>query len=248
MIARWRFAPIERRKPPPSHARQTAERLRLRTLLLLGGLAVGTAYLGRTLGLRDPIYLTSEVTLLLAILVVTNSVLPFLHRQEQGAVGEEQVGALLEGLRGRGYQVFHNLDLGRGNIDHLLIGPGGVFAIETKSHPGPISVRRIHGAVFEQVRNQQKRIERVVGEAVQPLLVYSQAWVDRPLARRRGVVVVPARLLDHYIDARKPVLGEAEIARFSTRLQQAATRPRPRRWRLRDRSLFFPAGAHPRAR
>lgn len=242
----WTFSPINAR--PPSRAREVAERIRLRTLILLGGLAVGTAYLGRTFGLRDPIYLTSEVTLLLAILIVTHSVLPFIHRQEQGAAGEELVGRLLEDLKRSGYLVFHDVDLGRGNVDHVLIGPGGVFSVETKSHPGPIAVRRIHGAVFEQVRGQQQLLERAVGERVQTLLVYSQAWVDRPFARRRGVVVLPARLLPQYVASRQPVLGEAEVRRFAQRLRRAAGQPRRRRWRLRDRSLFFPPGLHPRAR
>ena len=30
---------------------------------------------------------------------------------------------------------------------------------------------------------------------VEPLLVFSRAWVDRPLARRKGVRVLPARML-----------------------------------------------------
>jgi hypothetical protein len=48
--------------------------------------------------------------------------------------GERVVGQFLDELRTAGYQVFHDL-LGSGfNVDHVLIGPAGVFTIETKTH------------------------------------------------------------------------------------------------------------------
>jgi hypothetical protein len=50
-----------------------------------------------------------------------------------GARGERAVGQSLETLRARGYHVFHDIQDDRGNIDHILIGPAGVFAIETKT-------------------------------------------------------------------------------------------------------------------
>jgi len=47
--------------------------------------------------------------------------------------GEKAVGQFLEGLRAKGYRVFHDV-VGTGfNVDHVLIGPAGVFTIETKS-------------------------------------------------------------------------------------------------------------------
>ena len=51
--------------------------------------------------------------------------------------GERAVGQYLEGLRERGYRVFHDI-IGNGfNIDHVLIGPAGVFTIETKTISKP---------------------------------------------------------------------------------------------------------------
>lgn len=43
----------------------------------------------------------------------------------------------MESLRTKGYRVFHDLEQEDWNIDHALIGPGGVFAIETKTISKP---------------------------------------------------------------------------------------------------------------
>lgn len=55
-----------------------------------------------------------------------------------GALGEEKIGGYLEQLRPHGWHVLHSIPIGdRGSdIDHLLIGPGGVWTINTKFHPG----------------------------------------------------------------------------------------------------------------
>ncbi|HRD68434.1 MAG TPA: nuclease-related domain-containing protein [Candidatus Competibacter sp.] len=52
--------------------------------------------------------------------------------------GERVVGQYLEHLRARGYQVFHDLIGEHFNVDHVLIGPGGVFTVETKTHGKPL--------------------------------------------------------------------------------------------------------------
>ena len=67
--------------------------------------------------------------------------LPLVERHDRGATGEEQVGGLLDALRGNGWHVIHDASLGNGNVDHILIGPAGVFTVETKSHPGPVHGR-----------------------------------------------------------------------------------------------------------
>jgi hypothetical protein len=56
---------------------------------------------------------------------------PQIARWLQGARGEERVGAVLRGLQSRGWHAIHGIFLGRGDVDHVVIGPGGVFAIET---------------------------------------------------------------------------------------------------------------------
>jgi hypothetical protein len=53
-----------------------------------------------------------------------------------GATGERKVAAQLDKLPD-GWHVLHSLPVGKrgADIDHLVIGPGGVFTINTKHHP-----------------------------------------------------------------------------------------------------------------
>jgi len=203
------------------HARASVIRLRLRTLVTLGVLAVATAALGRSFGLRDVRFLFAEIALLACIFVVSRYVLPLVDRRDRGASAEEHVGALLEELPADEWHVVHDASIGHGNIDHILIGPAGVYTVETKSHPGPVRVGRVHGATIRQAQAQRAAIERATGMDVEPLLVYSRAWVDRPLARRKGVRVLPARMLVSHVRGRAQTLSLSDVQTAHLRLGAA---------------------------
>jgi hypothetical protein len=51
-----------------------------------------------------------------------------------GEKGERRVSEVLRTLRDRNYVTFDDLLLEGVNVDHVLVGPGGVFAIETKTY------------------------------------------------------------------------------------------------------------------
>lgn len=62
---------------------------------------------------------------------------PRMKALRQGQEGEKAVGQYLERLREDGFRVFHDV-VGPGfNIDHVLIGPSGVYSIETKTWSKP---------------------------------------------------------------------------------------------------------------
>lgn len=84
-----------------------------------------------------------------------------------GAGGEETVGAKLEKLRDHGWHVLHAVPVGsRGSdIDHVLIGSGGVFTVNTKTHPGKkiwVSPRqvRVDGQPVPHLRNSRFEADR----------------------------------------------------------------------------------------
>lgn len=49
---------------------------------------------------------------------------------------------MLNLLMREGCHVYHDLDGRYGNIDHLVVGPGGVFAVETKARRKPSTKNR----------------------------------------------------------------------------------------------------------
>jgi hypothetical protein len=93
-----------------------------------------------------------------------------------GAAAEETVGKELETLRDRGWYVLHSIPVGKGesDIDHLLIGPGGVITVNSKHHPdGSVWVTsgqiRVNGKYVPYLRNSRyeaARVSRILGKEV----------------------------------------------------------------------------------
>jgi len=57
-----------------------------------------------------------------------------------GFMGERVVGEALNQLLRDGFHVFHDLPFDGFNIDHVVVGPPGVFTIETKSRRKPLDI------------------------------------------------------------------------------------------------------------
>jgi Nuclease-related domain. len=83
-----------------------------------------------------------------------------------GAEGEARTARFLEPLRAEGFAIFHDRRIpgGRANIDHIVIGPPGVYVIETKSLAGDLRIRR--GEVYVSGRRKTAMIEEVKREAL----------------------------------------------------------------------------------
>jgi Nuclease-related domain len=60
----------------------------------------------------------------------------------RGAVGERRTARLLDPLERQGWAVLHDLAVpgSRANLDHLAIGPGGVFVIDSKQYRGRLQL------------------------------------------------------------------------------------------------------------
>ncbi|HVE92485.1 MAG TPA: nuclease-related domain-containing protein, partial [Actinomycetota bacterium] len=84
----------------------------------------------------------------------------------KGARGEEAVGRLLAELEPQGYRILHDIDTGRGNLDHVVVGPTGVFAIETKAWTGSVWVAKGR-RLIRQGQDETGTIRQVMGEAME---------------------------------------------------------------------------------
>lgn len=88
--------------------------------------------------LHRPWFLTVVAALYVAYAAIR--VRPFYRLSRQlklGRDGERVVGQELEKLRAHGYQVYHDFLGDKFNIDHIVIGPTGVFTINTKAISKP---------------------------------------------------------------------------------------------------------------
>lgn len=93
-----------------------------------------------------------------------------------GAAAEETVGKELETLRDRGWYVLHSIPIGTGesDIDHLLIGPGGVITVNSKHHPdgnvwvtsGQVRVNGTYVPYLRNSRHEAARVSRILSKEV----------------------------------------------------------------------------------
>lgn len=95
------------------------------------------------------------------------------ERFEQGADGEEATAEVLGELSSSGWRVFHDVQWPgreRANIDHVLVGPPGVFVVDTKAWSGRIEVGPGSLRVAGQRRTRTLAAAKEAATAVSGLL------------------------------------------------------------------------------
>jgi hypothetical protein len=121
----------------------------------------------------------------------------------RGAAGERRTARWLGRLPHDGYVVLHDLALpgSPANVDHLVIGPSGVFVIDSKQWSGQVH-QSSDGLVWhnhyrldrtlETVRWQAETLGRLLGIPAAPLLCVHGAHIQGGGLCAQGVAVVPA--------------------------------------------------------
>lgn len=123
---------------------------------------VGLAFVG-----SEP--LVGWMLLILAVGLVINilfTVPNHITSWSTGAAGEVRTAQFLEPLRSEGFRVLHDRRIpgSRANIDHIVIGPPGIFVVETKSFGGSLKVRG--NEVYVAGRRRTGMIEEAKREAL----------------------------------------------------------------------------------
>lgn len=85
----------------------------------------------------------------------------------RGAEGEMSVGRKLESLRLEGLHVVHDVPLpgSRANIDHLVVSPHGVLAVETKAYRGRLALRNRRQELWIGGRNRSQLLDQALRQA-----------------------------------------------------------------------------------
>ena len=143
----------------------------------------------------------------------------------RGAAGERRTARLLGPLEQLGWVVLHDLAVpgGRANIDHLAIGPGGIFVVDSKQYRGRLQLdgsgRLWHGryplaATLQAVSLEADQAARVLpdpGVVVVPIVAVHGAQVAWGKVVMNGVPIVPARRLPSMLRQLPAVLGPQRV-------------------------------------
>jgi hypothetical protein len=207
------------------HQREIVRRYALRALVAVVVVMLAAAGVSVVAGFHSRAFVLAEVVAIAAVVAIDRLAMPIIDRRDRGARGEETVGRILDAMRGRGWLVIHDVASGRGNIDHVLVGPAGIFTVETKSHRGRLNADQVNLKMLKQAYAQSKHVERVMGMKTEPMLVFSRAYLTPAVARRYGVVILPARLVAGHLARRAPRHSADEVRSLHERLVQALATP-----------------------
>lgn len=179
---------------------------------------------------------------------------------QTGGIGEERTGRALRALSGQ-WSVIHDWRIeGRGNVDHVIVGPAGVFAVETKNIGTEIRVEGDTLLVFRpdgrrryaiasparQARANAAAVSRALRRAgevwwVQAVLVVWGDFPQRVVVGNRVVTVHGAYLAD-WLNSLAPLADQSRLPAVRAALANlVASPPRSpvatarRRWRCHAR-------------
>jgi hypothetical protein len=140
---------------------------------------------------------------------------------QRGAQGERRTARLLDRLSRDGFVVIHDLAVpgSPANVDHLVIGPTGVFVIDSKQWTGSVHqsgdglVWHNHyllDRTLETVRWEAQVIGHLLGTRIAALLCVHGAHVQGGGLYAQGVAIVPAHLLCGALGD-DPVLSDTDV-------------------------------------
>jgi hypothetical protein len=160
-----------------------------------------------------------------------------------GLLGEQAVAEQLQLLLANGFRIFHDVSGdGKWNIDHGIVGPAGVFAIETKYRTKlPGKAGEDHKAEFDGIKIQfssgnydadapeQARqnarwlatmLTKATGERVtaQPIVALPGWWVT--LKANSDVKVLSGKQVSGYIAKEPAQISDKAIQQISYQLEQ----------------------------
>ena len=174
--------------------------------------------------------LLGATALVASLLGIIGALMLGLRRVEsfyKGARGEEKVSGILERLPD-GYHVFNDFTVGRNHVDHVVAGPGGVFAIETKFWNGKVTVEDGHILLNGQLPDRSP-LNQAVREAtlvrntladagwdgfVTPVVAFASDSFAAHRANLRGTVIINSNELKKSFETDRVVIPPAELDRL----------------------------------
>lgn len=115
-----------------------------------------------------------------AALVLFDSPPAHIERWRSGADGEKSTARTLRPLLRCGWELFNDIPTVHGNIDHVLVGPAGIFMLESKRLAGQVRVEagklsvRWHEDPDDGYENES------IARRARGTAVVLHSWIDAP--------------------------------------------------------------------
>jgi len=155
-----------------------------------------------------------------------------------GRDGERFVGQFLEGLRRSGAHVFHDVVAEGFNIDHVIVAPQGVFAIETKTWMKRRGAHVLTTQDGHLLRNGQRlspnpidqacgssdwisdRLSASTGRQIKawPVVLFPGWFVEQDAATKQRAWVLNEKGLEAFLRNAKRRLPDDEVSMIATHL------------------------------
>lgn len=151
----------------------------------------------------------------------------------QGRDGERVVGQFLDGLREAGARIFHDVPGDGFNLDHVVISPRGIYAVETKTitKPGPdarvvfdgehvaVAGHRPDRDPVRQACAEATWLSRLLKQStgrtfpVRGVVVYPGWWVERTNRERHAETwVLEPKALPAFIENAPVAISQEDVA------------------------------------
>ncbi len=166
-------------------------------------------------------------------LVTRDAVPRHIEQWLDGAEGEKRTEKRLRSLEARGWVVAHDLEAKYGNIDHFVVGPSGVFLLDSKNWGGTVTLedgivmvtprdnpdaawspRGLSRALKAASAGNNEAIQRLTGvrEWVQPVVVVWAPFEARCVLAE-GIRYVAGDALVEWLTAQPARLDPATVER-----------------------------------
>lgn len=149
------------------------------------------------------------------------------------AHGGIRVQRLLEPLSQDGFEVVNDVAGVTGSIDHVVVGPTGIYAVQTAAWRGAVVLER-GGKIVRRAMSQEHAVQRAVDASadvarrlsgtdfesrVVTVIALTQASTPRGPILRERLAILPAGQVAGYIrGSRRARLDHTEIARVTAAL------------------------------
>lgn len=158
-----------------------------------------------------------------------------IERFYKGARGEERVAQLLRELPDR-YHIFNDFVAEGHHVDHVVVGPAGVFAVETKNWSGNVTIEDNHILVsgelpsrppLTQVLHEATHVKNELARlgwkgTVTPVLAFASDTFYAHRAEIKGVVILNSCELITAFETERVVMPPAELERLVSLMETKA--------------------------